>query len=97
MNDKIRITLQMAGFSFPLTIDREEEERVRLAAKQVDLTLNAYREHFSKLPKEQLLTMVAYHHSLQSLKEKERNDTLPVMQRIETLSQLLDEYFRAEG
>ena len=44
MNDKIKINLQMAGASYPLTINREDEEMVREAAKQVDIRLNAYRE-----------------------------------------------------
>ena len=47
MNDKIKINLQMAGASYPLTINREDEEMVREAAKQVDIRLNAYREHLS--------------------------------------------------
>ena len=46
MNDKITINLQMAGSTYPLTILREEEEMVREAAKQVDIRLNAYREHY---------------------------------------------------
>ena len=32
MNDKIKINLQMAGSTYPLTILREEEEMVREAA-----------------------------------------------------------------
>lgn len=48
MNDKIKINLQMAGASYPLTINREDEEMVREAAKQVDIRLNAYREHYQK-------------------------------------------------
>ena len=39
MNDKIKINLQMAGASYPLTINREDEEMVREAAKQVDIRL----------------------------------------------------------
>ena len=39
MNDKIKINLQMAGAAYPLTINREDEEMVREAAKQVDIRL----------------------------------------------------------
>ncbi len=49
MNDKIKINLQMAGASYPLTINREDEEMVREAAKQVDIRLNAYREHYQNV------------------------------------------------
>ena len=52
MNDKIKINLQMAGASYPLTINREDEEMVREAAKQVDIRLNAYREHYLNVSRE---------------------------------------------
>ena len=52
MNDKIKINLQMAGSTYPLTILREEEEMVREAAKQVDIRLNAYREHYQNVTPE---------------------------------------------
>lgn len=42
MNDKIKINLQMAGAAYPLTINREDEEIVREAAKQVNIRINAY-------------------------------------------------------
>ena len=35
MNDKIKINLQIADSYYPLTINRDEEETVRVAAKQV--------------------------------------------------------------
>ena len=46
MDDKIRINLQMADTTLPLTINRSEEEMVRKAAKQVDNLLNAYRDRY---------------------------------------------------
>ena len=60
MNDKIKINLQMAGASYPLTINREDEEMVREAAKQVDIRLNAYREHYQNVSLERIIAMVAY-------------------------------------
>lgn len=44
MNDKIKINLQIADSNYPLTINREEEQMVREAAKQVNIRLNKYRE-----------------------------------------------------
>ena len=49
MNDKIKINLQIADSNYPLTINREEEEMVREAAKQVNIRLNAYREYYKNL------------------------------------------------
>ena len=93
MNDKIRINLQMAGSSFPLTINRDDEEMVRSAAKQVENRLNAYRSHFPNQPTVQLITMVAYQFALENLQNSKRNDTAPFVDKIAALSQVLDSYF----
>ena len=94
MNDKIKIKLQMAGASYPLTINREDEQMVREAAKQVDLRLNAYREHYQSVSAERIIAMVAYQFSLENLQQKQRNDTEPYTTKIKELTKVLEDYFR---
>ena len=94
MNDKIRINLQMAGFSYPLTILREEEEIVREAARQVNVRVNAYREYYSNMPTERILMMTTYQIALESLQQKERNDTEPYTEKLKELTEVLEDYFR---
>ena len=77
MNDKIKINLQIADSNYPLTINREEEEMVREAAKQVNIRLNAYREYYKNLEPEKIIAMVAYQFSLEKLQLMQRNDTTP--------------------
>ena len=94
MNDKIKINLQMAGYTYPLTIERNKEEIVRLAAKQVERRLNAYRTHYEELSPERILAMVAFQFALETLQLKERNDTEPIATKIKEWGQLLEEQFR---
>ena len=54
MNDKIKINLQIADSYYPITINRDEEELMREAAKQVNIKLNAYREHYKSLEPERI-------------------------------------------
>ena len=96
MNEKIKINLQMAGAAFPLTIDRDEEEMIREAAKQVDIRLNAYREHYEDVPLEKILAMVAYQFALESLRAKDRNDTRPYADKIDELTEVLEAYFKKQ-
>ncbi len=84
----------MAGSTYPLTILREEEEMVREAAKQVDIRLNAYRERYSNISIEKILTMVAYQFALENLKMKDRNDTLPYASKINELTEVLEDYIK---
>mgnify|MGYP000556235061 CR=1 FL=1 len=55
MNDKIKINLQIADSNYPLTINREEEQTVREAAKQVNIRLNKYREVYKIWNRKKLL------------------------------------------
>lgn len=94
MNDKIKINLLIADSYYPLTIKRDEEEMVREAAKQVNLKLNAYRTRYPSLNMERVIAMAAYEFSLETLKQKERNDTAPYTTKIEELKGILEDYFK---
>ena len=96
MNDKIKINLQMAGANYPITINREEEEMVREAAKQVNIRLNAYREYYKNLEPEKIIAMVAYQFSLEKLQLMQRNDTTPYTEKVKELTELLEDYFKKE-
>ncbi len=94
MEDQIKINLQIADAYYPLTIKREDEEMVREAAKQVNLRLNAYREHYKTLDTDKILAMVAYQFSLERLQLQDKNDTEPYTAKIEELTKELEQYIR---
>lgn len=94
MNDKIKINLQLGGAYYPITINRDEEEVVRLAAKQVDMRLNAYRDHYQNLPMESTMAMVAFQFALENLQLKQQNDTEPFTKKIKELTEVLEDYFK---
>ena len=94
MDDKIKIHLQMAGRTYPLTIRREDEETVREAARQVNVRLNAYREYYPEVGGEQLLGMVAYQFALENLRMKDRHDTAPYTAKLKELTDVLEACFK---
>jgi cell division protein ZapA len=96
MNDKIKINLMIADSYYPITIEREKEELMRKAAKQVNIRLNAYRDKYKTLPPEKLLAMVAYHFAQDNILLQERNDTEPYSTKIKELTELLEKHFRGE-
>ncbi|MDY5813386.1 MAG: cell division protein ZapA [Bacteroides sp.] len=91
MTDKIKINLQLADMTYPMTIDRKEEAMVREAAKQVNKRLSAYREHYPTLGSEQLMAVVAYHFSLEKLQWMQRKDTAPFLDKLAEWDALLEE------
>ena len=92
MDDKIKINLRMAGISFPLTVDRKDEQRMREAARRVDKRLGDYRNRYAQaVSNERILAMTAFQFALEGLEMEERNDTQPYTDKVRELTQLLDD------
>lgn len=94
MDDKIKINLNMAGFSLSTTINRKEEEIVREAAKQVNKYLTEYRERYRSVPQEKVLVMIAYQLALKNLQLEQRNETSSYIDKIEQLTDELEKHFK---
>ncbi|MDR0937877.1 MAG: cell division protein ZapA [Mediterranea sp.] len=92
MEEKIPVKLFMADKYYPLRVEAEEEEMIREAAKQVNLWMNEYRKLHPTMGKDEILTMVAYQFSLEKLRLKRRNDTAPYAEKVQELTELLDDY-----
>lgn len=61
MSDYIPITLNIAGRPYKLRAERNEEEAVRKAAKEIDGLLSQYAENAKHSDKQDLLAMAALH------------------------------------
>ena len=90
--DQLRIKVTIAGISFFLRIDPQEEESIRKAIKHIDNKLNVYREHFPGQTTEKYLAMIALHIGVLYQQEKMRTDTRPFQEKFEELSIKLDEF-----
>lgn len=93
MNDNIKINLQMAGTTYPATIDRKDEEMVREAAKQIDRRFSQKQGQHPDLSAVKMMTLVAFEFALETLQLKQRHDTEPYTDKIKELTALLDDYF----
>lgn len=68
---ELSITVRIAGRQFPLTIEREEEEMVRNAAKMVDEQFRFFSENYAVKDRADLLAMAALQMATTALKAKE--------------------------
>ena len=72
--DELSINVVVADRSYKLTIERNEEESVRAAAKAIDEQMKTYATHFQYKDKLDLLAMVALQFSINAINlEKEVN------------------------
>lgn len=94
MNDKIRINLNLGGTTYPVFIDRKDEEIVREAAKQVNIRFNRNQLDHPEMSPEKVMAITAFELSLQVQDQKERNDTEPYTHKIKELTEVLDDHFK---
>lgn len=58
--NQFKINIRIEGRIYPLSIDRKEEERYRLAAKTVNETVNKYKALFRDKDAQDILAMAAF-------------------------------------
>ena len=61
MADELPITITIAGRPYRLTINRNEEETIRKAAKHIEGQISHYAGNFKYSDKQDLLAMVVLH------------------------------------
>lgn len=88
MSDYLKIKVSIADRVYPLTIKREEEEKIRLAARTIDGILKKYEEGYAVRDKQDLLAMCAL--QLASRLEKNKDKELIDGREIETKLELVE-------
>lgn len=61
MADELPITINIAGRPYKLTVNRNEEETIRKAAKHIEGQISHYAGNYRYSDKQDLLAMVALH------------------------------------
>jgi len=95
-NDEFKIQLRVADKVYPIFCKRSEEGLFRKAATSINDKILQYSSRFSrtKLELKDLLTMAAIHISVENLLLKQKEDTSPMLERIESLDKELEEYLQ---
>jgi len=98
MDDKFAINLNIADKYYRLSINRSEEELVRMAGKMVNDKLAQYRNHFDTeeagLELKDLLAMVACHIAIDALKANQSGDGEAYHKSILQLNKELEEFLK---
>ena len=90
MNDKLTITLNIAGRPCVLTIEREEEEEIRKAAQLINSKIAKYREKYATADPVDFLAVTALQFTVKML-EAERRNVEPILDEVKKISSRLDE------
>jgi len=93
-NKKLSINIKIDGRNFPLTIDRKDEERYRLAAKMVNETINKFRNEFGEIESQQIMSMTAFQIALNNTELQNRNDTSLFIDELKNLNDDISDFLK---
>jgi cell division protein ZapA len=96
-NDKFKIQLKVADKVYPIFCKRSEEGLFRKAATAINEKILQYSSRFSgnKLEARDFLAMAAVHVSVENLLLKQKENTSPLLERLELLDKELEEYLQS--
>jgi cell division protein ZapA len=91
---KLAINVNIGNRVYPLTIDREEEELIRKAAKRVNDNMKQLESTYSVSDKQDLLAMTALFFSNKALEVNEKIDVISdgVSDKLNQIEQDLESY-----
>ena len=94
MADKLKIKISIADRVYPLTINPDQEEGLRKAAKKIEAMIKQFEQSYAVRDKQDVLAMCALQFAAQVEqkvldKDKDNEDTLS---RLESLNELLQNH-----
>ena len=81
-------------FLIHVRINRSEEQIAREAVKQIREKMSQYRKVYPEAEEKDLLAMVAFQLSIENLKFEDRNDIDPFTEKVEELTNELENYLK---
>lgn len=95
MDDKFTINVSICDRNYPITINRNEEEKIRKAAKKINDTIAKYRQVYSNKDGQDFLAFVALQFATRVVESEEHYEVQPVIEELgkldEQLSALLND------
>ncbi|MDD2245910.1 MULTISPECIES: cell division protein ZapA [Proteiniphilum] len=97
-DEKLLLTLEIAGRRYPLKIELSEEQAFREAAKKINSKINQYRVAYgggnSNLTTQDFMAMTAIQALAENFSLGDKNNTKPFEDKIDSLINELDNYLR---
>jgi len=90
--DKITIRVNLVDRFYPLNIDKNEEEKVRMAAKKINDTVMQYKKMYKDKDEQDFLAMAALHFVTKAMENEKKYDYTQVLENLKDITQELEEY-----
>jgi cell division protein ZapA (FtsZ GTPase activity inhibitor) len=92
MEDKFSIRVNVADRYYPLKIDRNDEEKIRKAAKMINEKVLQYKQRYNDKDLQDFLAMAALQFVIKLIESETKFDVSPVFDELTELDEWLGEY-----
>jgi len=96
MDKKLSIKVGVAGRSYPLNIDRSQEEVIRKAAKMIDKKVMQYKQRYKDKDTQDFLAMASLQYVIKVLELENKADVAPVYNELKAMERELSEFLEKE-
>ena len=97
MDDIFSIKVNIADRFYPVKIKRDDEEKVRKAAKHINEKIQLYKQKkYAEKDDQDFLAMVSLQLSTRLIEWEERNKIDPIIQKVRELDEKLKEYLEKD-
>jgi cell division protein ZapA len=96
MDNKLSINVKVAERSYPLRVDRNDEERIRKAAKLINDKVLQYKQRYNDKDVQDFLAMAALQYVIKALELENGQDLMPVLDAVTAMDQKLEQVLSDE-
>jgi cell division protein ZapA len=96
-NRKFTINIKIDGKAYPLTINREDEERYRLAAKKVTDTVRKFREQFGDQDAKDILAMAAFQIALSKTEVVQNENKTLFIEELKNINDDISDFLKEKN
>ena len=90
---ELSIKIKISDREYPMKVDANDEEKIRLAGKKINEKIKLYRDQFGIDDKQDLLAMVAFDSLFEKLQSEDNQSTIgeSVIDKVVYLNKLISE------
>lgn len=94
MKDKLSIRVNIADRYYPLKVDREDEEKIRRAAKMINDKILQYKQRYTDKDVVDFLAMASLQFVTKYIENNNKTDASPVVENIKKIDEELGKYIK---
>jgi cell division protein ZapA (FtsZ GTPase activity inhibitor) len=90
MDDKLSIRVNVADRYYPLKVERENEERIRKAARMINEKVLQYKQRYSDKDVQDFLAMASLQYVIKLTEEEEKLNDTQVLDLVREMAAKID-------